>query len=266
MNFSISTNSVCDITSQQAKAYSLFCLAPKIIGLSGEPNTADQFERAYSRILARRVKIVENSQAHYERFFDEVLDQTNSALIHIAPYSQNDMEYYRSYKAIGNELLKYPRKQIYLVRSGATGAGLGALVRLAISLRAKNIPVHDIVAYLCDCAVNTQTLMVTPEAHAFKVEKLCFDKKTLVGRSRSEALIAKRIANAFALGGGDTIVISHALMSDLALKIYDKVKEIAPEKSVEICRTSASSVFNATIPSLSVGYIKKTPSSEEITW
>ncbi|MBR2988269.1 MAG: DegV family protein, partial [Clostridia bacterium] len=247
MNFSISTNSVCDITTQQAKAYSLFCLAPRIIGLSSEPSTADQFERAYSRILAKRVKIVENSQAHYERFFDEILDQTGSALIHIAPYSNGDIEYYRSYKAIANELLKYPRKQIYLVRSGTTGAGLGALVRLAISLRAKNIPVHDIVAYLCDCATSTQTITVTPEAHAFRVEKLCFDKKSFVGRSRSEALIAKRITNAFVEGGGDTIVISHALMSDLALKIYDKVKEVAPDKTVEICRASASSVFNSSI-------------------
>ena len=98
------------------------------------------------------------------------------------------------------------------------------------------------------------------------MEKLCFDKKSFVGRSRSEALIAKRITNAFVEGGGDTIVISHALMSDLALKIYDKVKEVAPDKTVEICRASASSVFNSSIPSLSVGYIKKTPSSAEITW
>lgn len=266
MSFSISTNSVCDITTQQAKAFSLFCLSPKIIGLSTEPSTADQFERAYARILANKVRFVENTQAHYEKFFDDVLDKTNSALIHVAPHSNGDIEYYRSYKAIGNELLKYPRKQIYLVRSGTTGAGLSVLVRLALSLRQKNLPVTDVVAYLCDCAVNTQTITVTPETHAYRVEKLCYDSKSFVGRSRSEALVAKRIANAFVASGGDTIVISHALMSDLALKIYDKVKEIAPEKSVEICRTSASSVFNATIPSLSVGYIKKTPSSEEITW
>lgn len=266
MSFSISTNSLCDIPPAQAKAFSLFCLAPKLIGISREPETVDEFDRAYRRISANKVRRIENTQAYYEKYFDDILDKSAPALIHIAPYSADDHEYARCYRAIGNELLKYPRKQIYLVRSGATGAGLNALVRLALSLRGKGIPAHDVVAYLCDNAINTQTIFVKPEAHAYKTEKLCFDKKTFVGRSRSEALIAKRIAQAFVASGADFIVISHALMSELALKIYDKVKELAPDKDIEICRASASSVCVNSLPYLSVGYIKKVEKTGAIDW
>ena len=266
MSFSISTNSVCDINPQQAKAFSLYCLAPKIIGISEEPSTVEQFERAYRRVQNNKVRCIENTQQHYEKYFDTILDESKETLIHIAPYSFGDLDYARCYRAIGNELIKYPRKQIYLVRSGSTGAGLCALTKLALSLREKGVPAQDVVAYLCDSAINTINIIIKPETHAYKVDRLCYDKLSFVGRSRSEALIAKRIVNAFVESKASTLVISHALMSELALKIFDRVKEIAPEKDVEIYRSSVSSVCSASLPSLSVGFIKMVDRSGEVEW
>ena len=126
--FSVSTNADCDVGFSRLAASGIFAMGADY-SLSGEPCLLPDCESDYDSVSEAVTSgtILERknpTQADYEEFFDELFETGVRTLVHISAGSEIADDYAVAVKASKNEMVKFPRCQLYVVDSHAFSAGL----------------------------------------------------------------------------------------------------------------------------------------------
>ena len=253
--FVLSISSACDIPPDQIKAYEAFMFSTGFFGVSGEPSTADAYERAYKRIKVGKIRLSSASVKKIEDHFDFLLETKDKDIIYIAPASRADAHYSMAIRAAQNSLIKFPRRNIFVINANGVGSAMQPLFYLAYKMYCDGESAEDTVFAINELNQNLSCLIVTPDAHdTLRVNGVGERKLKLLYRVKSEAMIAKKVVEAFAYSGADTLYISHGNCPSLAIKIMQRLNEKLPSKQIQITKMSVIVALNLGVPALIVGF------------
>lgn len=132
----------------------------------GEKNYTDAFEtdQQYEKLhfLSNNsnIKIRPPSKSDFEEFFDSILERYD-ALIHISVSSKLSGAYDNAVRASKNSMIKFPKKQIYIIDSNNFASGLKSLVYKAVNYK-NNFggKAEDALIHLEMCKNNIVTLVL----------------------------------------------------------------------------------------------------------
>ncbi|MBO5216109.1 MAG: hypothetical protein J6B79_07965 [Clostridia bacterium] len=255
-NFHISISCACDLSPDQITALGARFFSTRFIGLSDEPNTIDEYERACKKIANGKVRPTPITTEKVEAYFDEMLEQKNKSLLHISPSSLVSDEGARALRATRNEMIKFPRQYVYVLLTSTVGAGMQPLFYEMVKLNDGTRSIEEAFVALTELERKVVSLCVKKEPNFITVTSAQSTNKLLF-KSRSEAQTAKRIADAFLSTSSDTLYISHRSHHSLALKIAERVQEADPKRKVEISHMSATSMTAKNSFDLTIGYVEQ---------
>ncbi len=159
-NYVISVSDACDVPSAQLVAFRVPHFTHVYPNVS-VPVLDSEYDDAAQTACERELDRQKLTAREVEQYFDELLDRGIDAIIHIAPHSAFSEEYVCCKKAAGNELIKYPRRNVYVVDGKAFSSGLKPLVELAIRLKDEGRTAEETYLALVSAAETVQTYYVT---------------------------------------------------------------------------------------------------------
>ena len=258
--FVLALSSSCDIPPDQIAAYDAHMFSTGFVGIPKEPSTADGYARAYKRISSNKVRRSLPSVKKIEDFFDDILERKDKDIVYISPSSRADEHYSYAIKAAQNSLLKFPRRNIYIINANGVGASLQPLFYLGYKMYLDGASAEDTVAALNELSLSLTTLIVTPDIlSTLRVSGVGERKLKLLYRVRSEAAIAKKIIDAFSKSNAETLYISHCNSESLAIKIMQRFNDLVPERNIQVNKMSVVcaytlSTHTLSLPALIVGF------------
>ena len=140
MGFTISVGGGCDISAAQMAADGI-CPFRGTYTLGGIP-FSDRLEYEYD--FDNVTELIESGKlltrtsptpADYEMFFDSILERGVKSIVHISVDSRLSEDYDCAIKAVRNELVKFPRCEIYVVDAGTFSVGMHPLIERAKYLK-----------------------------------------------------------------------------------------------------------------------------------
>lgn len=167
--FILSVDLNCDVLPQSLSASGVFFLGA-VCSLGGErmpePSTTDEFERLYDSVsggvdVQKSALTVKN----YEEYFDTLLERNRGALLHISG-SEND--YAVAKKAVAITSLKFPKREIYLLKTNLQSAGLRLILLKAIKMRADGLDASEVFVALQEKVGKVKTLLVVENTNALE--------------------------------------------------------------------------------------------------
>lgn len=249
MGFTISVGGGCDISAAQMAADGIIPFRGRYT-LGGAP-FSDRLEYEYDfdnvteliqsgKQLARTAP----TPADYELFFDSVLERGVKSIVHLSVDSQLTNDFTCAVKAVKNELVKFPRCEIYVVDTGTFSVGMHPVVARAIELKNNGISAAEAFIELIQTAKNVNTYFATDELNCIKnlgkinetadrgkilnlqyVLKLnTRGKFAIVGKTRGNMSTAEKLAVLTEKAGADRVYLSTAGDFSL-LKTYRKKAE-----------------------------------------
>lgn len=235
MGFTISVGGGCDISAAQMAADGI-CPFRGTYTLGGIP-FSDRLEYEYD--FDNVTELIESGKlltrtsptpADYEMFFDSVLERGVKSIVHISVDSRLSEDYDCAIKAVRNELVKFPRCEIYVVDAGTFSVGMHPLIERAKYLKSNGLTAAEAFLELNKTAKNVCTYFATEDLSYLKrlgkinvnadrgkilnlqyILKLNTRGKFLItGKTRGNLSTAERLAVLTEKSGADKIYLSTA--------------------------------------------------------
>ena len=159
--FILSVDLNCDALPQSLSANGIFFLGA-VCTLEGEnitePSTASEFEQLYETLSKpKEITRGELTAKNYEDYFDTLLEKNKGAILHICG---SERGYERAKKGASVTALKFPKREIYLLKSNARSAGVRLLLGDAVKMRANGLDASEVFVLLSESAENVKTSVV----------------------------------------------------------------------------------------------------------
>lgn len=256
--FAISTNADCDVGFSRLAASGIFAMGAEY-SLSDEPYMLPDCESDYDdaseavtsgEILERKIP----TQADYEEFFDELFELGVSTLVHISVGSEIADDYAAALKASKNEMVKFPRCQLYVVDSHSFSAGFALILYAAIGMRAEGLDGAEAFVKLTELAENARTYFIPSDCEqtrarfpvgfygrTLNVRPVCSfankGKLTVLSRPRGNAMSRAALARLAVDAAVTEAFVSYGYDTDSAVALKHRLEELSPGIKVELNRT-----------------------------
>lgn len=256
--FSVSTNADCDVGFSRLAASGIFAMGADY-SLSGEPCLLPDCESDYDSVSETVTSgtILERknpTQADYEEFFDELFETGVRTLVHISAGSEIADDYAAAVKASKNEMVKFPRCQLYVVDSHAFSAGLAPMLYAAIKMRDEGLDGAEAFVKLTALAENARTYFIPSDCEqtrarfpvgfygrTLNVRPVCSfaskNKLAVLSRPRGNATSRAALARLAADAAVTEAFVSYGYDTDSAVALKHRLEELSPGVKVELNRT-----------------------------
>ena len=273
-SFAISVDGDCDLPPAQLEA---FGVAARQHGyrmdgvLCESPNCESDYDRlseemSDGKLLARD----KPTREAYEEFFDSIFETGVRSLVHIAPDPDVTGDYSVAVKAAKNELVKFPRCELYIVNSHAFSAGLLPVINEAIRLRDAGVGAAEAFVLLSSLADSPQTRDRFPSSASGKVlnvRPVCLaasgGKYAVVRKPRGNAMACAALAKSAASANATEVFVSFGGSPDFAVALKRKLAELLPDVKTELSRTGLLADFFVGGDALVMGFIDKSEKIDE---
>lgn len=283
-SFAISVDGDCDLPPAQLEA---FGVAARQHGyrmdgvLCESPNCESDYDRlseemSDGKLLARD----KPTREAYEEFFDSIFETGVRSLVHIAPDPEVTGDYSVAVKAAKNELVKFPRCELYIVNSHAFSAGLLPVINEAIRLRDAGVDAAEAFVLLSSLAARAQTCFIPADSpqtrdrfpssasgKVLNVRPVCLaasgGKYAVVRKPRGNAMACAALAKSAASANATEVFVSFGGNPDFAVALKRKLAELLPGIKTELFRTGLLADFFVGGDALVMGFIDKSEKIDE---
>lgn len=252
MSFIISVDGTCDTERAQLAAFDVK-RKKRLYRLDGVPfhdnltldNEYETLERAL--LGGADLTCVPPTPIGYEDYFDELLEMFDEDIVHICVGSTFSADYDCAMRALKNEAIKFPKRQLYVVNGNTLSAGLDLLVDRAVTLKNDGLSAAEAFIELSRVVLSLTTLIAPSSADAL-IKNGLVPQSVGAGKTLSPLPL-------FALKEGKPILVSrykgYASLSQRVLKeaasaklafvshsgLTSPTRELAARLPVEITRT-----------------------------
>lgn len=283
-SFTISVDADCDLPVAQLAAFGVIAQPHDYRAdgiLCGNPDCESDYDRlseelSDGKILARN----KPTREAYEDFFDSIFETGVRSLVHIAPDSEVTGDYFAAIKAAKNELIKFPRCELYIVNSHAFSAGLLPIINEAISLRDAGTNAAEAFVALSSLSERAQTYFIPTDSpqtrdrfpvsaggKVLNVRPVCRvtsgGKYSVIRKPRGNAMACSALAKLAASASASEVYVSFGSSPDFAVALKRKLAELLPGVKVELSRTGLLADFLVGGDSTVVGFVDKSKKLEE---
>ena len=283
-SFTISVDDDCDLPAAQLAAFGVIARSQdyRLNGiLCSPPDCESDYDRlseetSGGKLLAR----AKSTREIYEEFFDSIFETGVRALVHIAPDPDVTDDYSAAVKAAKNELIKFPRCELYIVNSHAFSAGLLPIVGKAIRLRDAGMNAAEAFVALSSLSERAATYFIPTDSaqtrdrfpasaggKVLNVRPVCRvasgGKYSVVRKPRGNAMACAALAKLATGANVGEIYVSFGSSPDFAVALKRKLTELLPGVNVELYRTGLLADFFVGGDSIVIGFIDKSDKLEE---
>lgn len=283
-SFTISVDGDCDLPAAQLAAFGVIA-RPHDYRIDGIPCETPDCESDYDRLSEEMSegKLLARSKPTreaYEEFFDSIFETGVRALVHIAPDPEVTGDYSAAIKAAKNELIKFPRCELYIVNSHAFSAGLLPIINEAIRLRDAGTNAAEAFVTLSSLSERVQTYFIPTDSpqtrdrlpasaggKVLNVRPVCRvasgGKYAVVRKPRGNAMACAALAKFAASANTDEVYVSFGGSPDFAVALKRKLTELLPGVKTELYRTGLLADFFVGGDGVVVGFIDKSEKIDE---
>lgn len=257
-SFTISVNGDCDLPVAQLSAFGVIARPHdyRMDGISCKnPDCESDYDRLSEELSAGKLLARSKpTREAYEEFFDSIFETGVRALVHIAPDPNVAGDYSAAIKAAKNELIKFPRCELYIVNSHAFSAGLLPIINEAIRLRDAGTNAAEAFVTLSSLSERVTTIFIPTDSpqtrdrfpasaggKMLNVRPVCLatssGKYTIVRKPRGNSMACAVLAKLAVSANTTEVYISFGGSPDFAVALKRKLTELLPGVNVELSRT-----------------------------